>query len=126
MVFENASMARYCRYLTGTLGLEIIKGIADHMAGKLSATSHLAQIYDRLLPLVLENGYQKIGDDEILNGRAGFLAGVLQFKFVVLNLKPSNIFEINLKILLQALDGTFYIERPTNFIGSPGHNLFWT
>ena len=110
MVFENASMARYSRYLTGTLGLEIIKGIADHMTGKLSATSDLAQIYDRLLPLVLENGYQKIGDDEILNGRAGFLAGFLEFKFVVSNLKPSNIFEINFKILLQTLDGTFYIE----------------
>lgn len=69
---SRISESHKCRYLTGTLGFYTIQFLAD--AADFTSTS--AQ-FKRLLDLVVQPGYQKIGDDEMLNGRAGFLAAEL-------------------------------------------------
>lgn len=41
----------------------------------------IIKYYKSLLNVVLVSGYQRIGDDEMLNGRAGFLTGVLLLRY---------------------------------------------
>ncbi|CAK5091709.1 unnamed protein product [Meloidogyne enterolobii] len=74
-LLHNMSAAHECRYLTGTLGFYTIQ----LLAGQIDSELFSAKVR-RMLELVLQNGYQKIGDDEILNGRAGFLASILIIK----------------------------------------------
>jgi hypothetical protein len=81
--------SRYSRYLTGTLGLEVVQTLVDHFQSTGSeAANGLARVRDvcrQLLPVVLQPGYQQqIGDDELMNGRAGFLAGLLEIRSVIL------------------------------------------
>lgn len=48
------------------------------MAGKsIDAT---IEKFKKLLEVVVQPGYQKDGDDEILNGRAGYLAAILTIR----------------------------------------------
>nr|CAD2165449.1 unnamed protein product [Meloidogyne enterolobii] len=74
-LLHNMSAAHECRYLTGTLGFYTIQLLAGQIDSELFSSK-----VRRMLGLVLQNGYQKIGDDEILNGRAGFLASLLFIK----------------------------------------------
>uniref|UniRef100_A0A914MJB1 Lanthionine synthetase C-like protein n=1 Tax=Meloidogyne incognita TaxID=6306 RepID=A0A914MJB1_MELIC len=78
-LLHNMSAAHECRYLTGTLGFYTIQLLAGQIDSELFSSK-----VRRMLGLVLQNGYQKIGDDEILNGRAGFLASLL---FIKLNFR---------------------------------------
>jgi len=71
------SKAHECRYLTGTLGFYTIQLLAGHVD-----SSSISNKVRKMVELVLQHGYQKIGDDEILNGRAGFLASLLIIRFV--------------------------------------------
>ncbi|KAI1716466.1 lanthionine synthetase c-like protein domain-containing protein [Ditylenchus destructor] len=75
---RDVSRSRYSRYLTGTTGLLTIRGISDSMAGK--SIDQVISKFKKLVDVVVEPGYQPSGDDEILNGRAGFLAGVLTLR----------------------------------------------
>ncbi|KAI1724300.1 lanthionine synthetase c-like protein [Ditylenchus destructor] len=77
-LLRDVSRSRYSRYLTGTTGLLTIRGISDSMAGK--SIDQVISKFKKLVDVVVEPGYQPSGDDEILNGRAGFLAGVLTLR----------------------------------------------
>nr|CAD2208220.1 unnamed protein product [Meloidogyne enterolobii] len=77
-LLHNMSAAHECRYLTGTLGFYTIQLLAGQIDSELFSSK-----VRRMLGLVLQNGYQKIGDDEILNGRAGFLASLLFINYWV-------------------------------------------
>jgi hypothetical protein len=94
---QKAHAGRYSRYLTGTLGLEVVQTLVDHFqsGGSEPAAKGLARVrdvYRQLLPVVLQPGYQQIGDDELMNGRAGFLAGLLEIRSFYTN------FRINLNL----------------------------
>lgn len=78
-LFKNVSKNHFARYLTGTLGIYTIKAIADHMSGK--SVNPIVSKFKELVDVVVQPGYQPYGDDEILNGRAGFLAGVLTLRY---------------------------------------------
>ncbi|KAI6187150.1 LanC-like protein 3-like protein [Aphelenchoides besseyi] len=75
---KDASKSRQTRYLCGTLGLHVIKAISDHMAGR--SIEGYGRIFSSLIDTVTCDGYQRIGDDDILNGRSGFLLAVQQIK----------------------------------------------
>lgn len=66
------------QYLLGGLGLGIVGAIANILQGK--SFDKFSEQLDRLVGLVTQDGYQGHGDDELLVGRAGFLAAVLVLK----------------------------------------------
>ncbi|KAF7633150.1 hypothetical protein Mgra_00007429 [Meloidogyne graminicola] len=74
-LLPKVSKAHECRYLTGTLGFYTIQLIADEI--DLPTFSSKVK---KMVGLVLQPGYQKIGDDEILNGRSGFLNSILTIR----------------------------------------------
>uniref|UniRef100_A0A183BJN0 LanC-like protein 3 n=1 Tax=Globodera pallida TaxID=36090 RepID=A0A183BJN0_GLOPA len=74
------SHAHKCRYLTGSLGLLTVRAIADHHLLDVTDAASLSAQLRKLLSTVLRPGYQQIGDDEMLNGRAGFLASLLELR----------------------------------------------
>ncbi|KAH7671576.1 Lanthionine synthetase C-like protein, partial [Aphelenchoides avenae] len=71
---QSVSKGRYSRYLSGSVGLITIHAICEHMAG--ASFESVAARFKKLVAVVTEPGYQQNGDDEILNGRAGFLMAV--------------------------------------------------
>ncbi|CAD5219102.1 unnamed protein product [Bursaphelenchus okinawaensis] len=70
---KNGSRSRHSRYLCGTLGLYVIQAIKDHMSGR--SVCHYKSLFSGFVETVCSKGYQRYGDDDILNGRAGFLLG---------------------------------------------------
>lgn len=68
---QNASKSRATRYLCGSIGLHVIQAICDHMSGR--SVQQVQQLFARSVDLVCQKGYQRYGDDDLLNGRAGFL-----------------------------------------------------
>ncbi|KAL3080025.1 hypothetical protein niasHT_034583 [Heterodera trifolii] len=71
-----------CRYLTGTLGFLTVQAVAEFHLSKGADIASLSAHFRNLLPIVLRPGYQQIGDDEMLNGRAGFLASLLELRLL--------------------------------------------
>lgn len=64
--------------MVGTLGLVTVKAIND--AANNQPIDEAVKIFKELVPHILKSGYQPNGDDEILNGRAGFLAAILTLR----------------------------------------------
>ncbi|CAD5226628.1 unnamed protein product [Bursaphelenchus xylophilus] len=75
---RNGSRSRHSRYLCGTLGLYVIQTIKDHMSGR--SITQYKSLFSSLVETVCSKGYQRYGDDDILNGRAGFLLAVQMVK----------------------------------------------
>ncbi|KAI6214146.1 LanC-like protein 3-like protein [Aphelenchoides besseyi] len=75
---KDASKSRQTRYLCGTLGLHVVEAISRHMSGR--SIESYGQIFSSFVDTVTCDGYQRIGDDDVLNGRSGFLLAVQQIK----------------------------------------------
>lgn len=76
---KDRSPENMSRYLIGPLGLMVIKEIFSRETGTGNSQG-ITKIFSSLLPFVLTSGYQKHGDDEMIVGRAGFLAAVLTLR----------------------------------------------
>ena len=50
----------------------------DHIGGR--TVDDAKKMFAGFVDLVCSEGYQRIGDDDILNGRSGFLLAALQIK----------------------------------------------
>ncbi|KAL3101164.1 hypothetical protein niasHS_001624 [Heterodera schachtii] len=66
-----------CRYLTGPLGFFTVRAIADFYLTNETDVASLSSHFRKLLPTVLSSN---IGEFEMLNGRAGFLASLLELR----------------------------------------------
>lgn len=78
--FKGVSNSKNARYLTGTFGLYVIKALISYSLENIDFISHFCK---ELLNTIIIPGYQKIGDDEILNGRAGFLMGIFLLRLLI-------------------------------------------
>lgn len=82
---KRASNSLLARYLTGTFGLYVIKALTSYMTG--NSIDFVIAFCKSLLNTIMTPGYQKIGDDEILNGRSGFLMGIFLLRLLLLSIE---------------------------------------
>uniref|UniRef100_A0A914DAP3 Uncharacterized protein n=1 Tax=Acrobeloides nanus TaxID=290746 RepID=A0A914DAP3_9BILA len=68
---KTARPEKFARYLTGTSGLLVIQAMLNHVDGKSNAETF--KTLEHLVETVVKSEFE----NEILNGRSGFLAGIL-------------------------------------------------
>lgn len=69
------------QYLLGTLGIYVIKAILDYEMKKFVNTTIINKVAS-LIDVICARDYLPNGADEMLVGRAGFLAAVLTLRLV--------------------------------------------
>lgn len=92
------SNSKRARYLNGTFGLYVIKALISCLLG--NNIDFISVFCKDLLNTIVTPGYQQIGDDEILNGRAGFLMGIF---FLRINCNVEVISDSEIKNILSAI-----------------------
>uniref|UniRef100_F1L4V0 LanC-like protein 3 n=1 Tax=Ascaris suum TaxID=6253 RepID=F1L4V0_ASCSU len=105
----NRSPAKESQFLLGPLSVLVIRAICMR-EGKGLRDGEVVDRIDALVDTVLKTGYQPDGDDEMLVGRAGFLAAVLNLRLV---LKEEILSDIRLKAIINKVleSGRTYARR---------------
>lgn len=80
---QRSGYREEAQYLLGTLGIYIIKAILDYEMKKFVNTTVIDKVAS-LIDVVCAKDYLPNGADEMLVGRAGFLAAILTLRLVYL------------------------------------------
>ncbi|KHN80702.1 LanC-like protein 3 -like protein [Toxocara canis] len=78
---KHADLQRESRFLLGTVSVYVVRLLVDAAVGR--SNEDIVKRLDDLGKRILEDGYQGDGDDEMLAGRAGYLAAALNLRMAM-------------------------------------------